>query len=604
MAKRLLLCLAICIAFPLTAAAQNAAGGKKSPEGEQLFKKRCASCHTMFNPVHAPWPTALHHMSRAAILAALEKGIMRTQASGLSRQEMTAIAEFLGEAEATAGAVPDRCPGAPGKLTGPVLWNGWGVDNDNSREQSARTAGLSKAEVPKLKLKWAFGIPGAASAGTEPTLIGERLFFGGGDGVIYSLNAKSGCVEWTYKAPAPPRTPIVIGPEKHLAYFGDTQGSVYALNASTGAMVWKVSLDPHPFTMITGTPKVYEGRLFVPVSSAEEVAPPDPHYACCTFRGSMTALDAKTGKLLWRTYTIPTPPMRTGKNAAGAETFGPSGAAIWCSPTLDPAHHALYVGTGDNYSNPGTAMSDAVVAFNLDTGKILWSRQLTAGDSWNIACESKDKTNCPKNPGKDFDIGASPILRRMANGKRVLVVGQKSGIVYGLDPDRKGAILWQTRIGKGSSLGGVEFGGAAGRTTAYIPLSDYSSDPLSGGGLFALDVATGKKIWHAAPPRPACLKVNGCSAAQEGPATLIPGTILLGSLDGHLRAYDERNGAVIWDFDALRSYKTVNGVKASGGSFSHAGPIAGLGMVFVESGYAINAGIPGNVLLAFSVDGK
>jgi polyvinyl alcohol dehydrogenase (cytochrome) len=291
-------------------------------------------------------------------------------------------------------------------------------------------------------------------------------------------------------------------------------------------------------------------------------------------------------------------------NAVGTRMLGPSGAGVWSSPTIDPDRHALYVGTGDNYSDPASATSDAVMALDLDQGKVLWVKQLTAEDRFNLGCLSEDKSSCPKNPGGDFDIGAPPILRTLQSGKRLLIVGQKSGAAYGLDPDARGTIAWESRIGKGGALGGIEFGGAADDAQVYFPLSDWAPDPKVGGGMFALDIASGKEIWSTAAPEPACLGKPGCSAAQTAPATAMPGVVFSGSLDGHLRAYDEVDGKVLWDFDTARDFRTVNGLSCHGGSISYAGTVVAGGMVFVTSGYSINGGMPGNVLLAFSVDGK
>jgi polyvinyl alcohol dehydrogenase (cytochrome) len=284
--------------------------------------------------------------------------------------------------------------------------------------------------------------------------------------------------------------------------------------------------------------------------------------------------------------------------------FGPSGAAVWNSPTIDPDRHALYVGTGDNYSEPGSATSDAVMAFDLENGKILWVKQLTADDRFNIGCLASDKANCPENPGGDFDIGAPPILRNLGNGKRLLLVGQKSGIAYGLNPDDQGQKVWETRIGKGGVLGGIEFGGAADDKNVYFPLSDWVPDQKGGGGMFAIDIATGKIGWSTPAPQSACGDKPGCSPSQQAPATLISGVVFSGSLDGHLRAYDVTDGKILWDFDTAREFNTVNLVEAHGGSINYAGTVVAGGMVFVAAGYSSNAGMPGNIFLALSEDGK
>lgn len=306
----------------------------------------------------------------------------------------------------------------------------------------------------------------------------------------------------------------------------------------------------------------------------------------------------------WKTYTISAPAAPTSSNAAGVGMLGPSGAGVWSSPTIDPERHALYIGTGDNYSDPSTPGSDAIIAIDLKDGGILWVKQLTAKDRWNIGCMAEDKSNCPPDAGGDFDIGAPPILRTLGSGKRILLVGQKSGVAYGLDPDDFGKTVWESRIGNGGTLGGIEFGGAADDQYVFLPLSDLSPDPKAGGGVFALDVATGQRAWSSPAPQPTCVDKAGCSAAQQGPATLMPGVVFAGSFDGHIRAYDVLDGKILWDFDTAQIFKTVNSVEAQGGSISYSGPVVAGGTLFVTSGYSQTGGMPGNVLLAFSVEGK
>jgi polyvinyl alcohol dehydrogenase (cytochrome) len=574
-------------------------------DGSYLFQTNCTKCHASFNPVRAPWPSALKAMQQSAILAALEKGKMQAMGAALTAEQRAAIAHYLGRPDAAqADAVANACPADAKAMENAPLWNGWGVDLANTRFQPAERAGLTKQGIPRLKVKWAFGYAGATNGGGQPTVIGDRIFVAGGDGRVYSLNLHSGCVYWTFLAAAPVRTAISVSADGKLAYFGDAQTRVYAVETATGAQVWKTEVDEHPFAMITGAPRVYGGKLYVPVSSAEELGGMNPKYPCCSFRGSVSALDAATGKVLWKTYTIDVAAKPTEKNAAGTQMQGPSGAGVWSSPTVDVSRQALYFGTGDNYSEPGTAMSDAVVALDLASGKILWTRQLTAQDRFNVGCMQEDKSSCPKEPGGDFDVGAAPILRALITGGSVLVVGQKSGMAYGLDPDQAGKIVWQTRLGKGGVLGGIEFGGAASDTKVYFPLSDWWVDPKAGGGIFALDLATGTKLWGTPAPEPACVEKAGCSAAQMAPATALSEAVFSGSLDGHIRAYDAVDGTIIWDFDTARSFPTVNGVESHGGSINYAGPVVAGGMVFVTSGYTNNSGMPGNVLLVFTVDGK
>jgi len=574
-------------------------------DGSYLFQKNCAQCHAPFNPVRAPWPATLKVMQRSAILAALESGKMRTMATGLAPEQRAAIANYLGRPDVSQpSAVANACPAGAKAMANTPLWNGWGADLSNSRFQPADKAGLTKGEISRLKVKWAFGYAGATSGGGQPTVIGDRIFVPGGDGRVYSLDLHMGCVYWVFSAAAPVRAAITVSSDGKLAYLGDVQARAYAIETATGKQVWRTDVDEHPFALITGAPRLYGDNLYVPVASAEELGGTNPQYPCCTFRGSMNALDAKTGKVLWKTYTIDSPAKPTEKNAAGTQLLGPSGAGVWSSPTVDPARHALYFGTGDNYSEPGTPMSDSVLALDLDTGKILWARQLTAQDRFNVGCMQEDKSSCPKEPGGDFDVGAPPILRTLISGDPLLVVGQKSGVAYGLDPDHKGKIVWETRIGKGGILGGIEFGGAATDTQVYFPLSDWWVDPHAGGGIFALDVATGTNIWNTPAPEPACVGKPGCSAAQQAPATALEDAVFSGSLDGHIRAYDVLDGKIIWDFDTTASFPTVNGVEAHGGSINYAGTVVANGTVFVTSGYTNNSGMPGNLLLAFTVEGK
>jgi polyvinyl alcohol dehydrogenase (cytochrome) len=362
-----------------------------------------------------------------------------------------------------------------------------------------------------------------------------------------------------------------------------------------------------------------EDRLYVPVSSGEEGAAMDPHYACCTFRGSVVALDAKTGRQLWKTYTIAQEPRPTEKkNKLGKPLWGPSGAGVWSSPTIDTRRNVLYVGTGDAYSEPAVRTTDAILALDLASGKIVWSRQLTEKDAFNTSCLIPPGLNCPETPGPDFDFGSSPILRTLPSGKRALIAAQKSGVVHALDPDQQGEVLWQSRIGKGGVLGGIQWGPAADRDTVYAAVSDFTlqisdpsriqanegfgPDPNAGGGMFALKVATGEKVWDT--PAPGGCKTKGCSPAQSAAVTAIPGVVFSGALDGHLRAYSTKDGKILWDVDTVRDYDTVNLVKAKGGSLDAAGPAVAGGMVFVNSGYGYFNAMPGNVLLAFSVDGK
>jgi polyvinyl alcohol dehydrogenase (cytochrome) len=490
------------------------------------------------------------------------------------------------------------------------------VDTANTRYQDGEQAGFSAADVARLKPKWAFGFPGELSADAQPTIVGGRVFVGTQSGTVYALSAATGCVHWVFRADAAVRAAVTVaridaasGP-RFAAFIGDRSGNVYAIDAASGAQLWKTKVDDFPFARVTGSPTFHDGRLYVGVASGEETAGAVADYECCKFRGSLVALNAATGRQVWKTYTLPEA-RPTTKNKIGTQLWGPSGAPIWSSPAIDTQRKAIYVTTGNNYSSPATPTSDAFVAFDMDTGKLLWSRQMLAGDAWNTSCRLPDQINCTDKEAPDFDFASPPILVALPNGRRALVSGQKSGVVHALDPDREGQILWQQRVGKGGINGGVQWGSAADRSNVYVALSDIGRipvpnsqatlpDPETGGGIFALRLEDGRQVWNT--PATPCRRPR-CSPAQSAPVSAMPGVVFSGSVDGHLRAYSTTTGAILWDTDTVGAHKTVNGVEARGGSLNVAGPAISGGTVIVNSGYVQN-GIPGNVLLAYSVDGK
>ena len=562
---------------------------------EATFQARCATCHSAGNAMGAPLPETLRKMSSKAILAALDTGRMSSIGAAMTAAERETVAR-IGTGE-TATPI-SRCTGSPrpnGHLSN-KQWNGW-ADAANTR--FVKSPGLNRQNAPKLKLKWAFGFPGVTTAFGNPTVADGRVFVGDANGTVYALDARSGCTYWTYSAAAGVRVAPVIGGRS--VYFGDLRGNVYALDIATGALLWKVRADTHPMAVITGSPKLDAGRLYVPVSGRDEsIAATNPTYECCTFRGSVVALDAATGKHVWQTYTIREEPKVTGQNAKGVKIWGPSGAVPWSSPTLDIKARVLYIGTGVNYSNPPTDTSDAIVAFDMDSGRLLWSRQFTSGDSYNFACGAADTTNCPKLPFVDYDFGHSPVLG--ASGKtHILFAGDKGGTVYALDADQQGKLLWKQKIASGGVNGGFMWGGASDEQgVAYIGISDFTAGKAEvGGGLVAFQLKTGEKLWMTPAPKPTCIATPGCSAAQPAPVTVIPGVAFLGSSDGHIRAYETTKGTVIWDFDTAIEFQTINDVKARGGSIISMGPVIAGGMLYITSGYTGN-GMPGNVLLAFS----
>jgi len=584
--------------------------GQPAPavNAQSLFEQNCASCHAAQAVDGTPDRATLNKMTPETIYRAITSGPMRQQAASLMEASRRSIAEYLTGGTlklarfADAKQMPNRCP-AGSRLKDPAsgpAWNGWGTDTSNTRFQTEKTAGLTAAQLPRLALKWAFGFPGASSVFGQPSVAGGRVFLGVDTGFVYALDAASGCAHWSFEAEAGVRTAITIarisGPNVagFAAWFGDMKANVYAVNAETGELIWKVRVEDHPTARITGAPKLFEGRLYVPVASSEEGAGGNPRYPCCTFRGSVVALDAASGRQIWKTYVIPDAPQPTTRSATGVQHFGPAGGGVWSSPTIDPKRRALYATTGDAYTEPAAKTTDSIVAMDLESGKIQWVAQGTENDAWLAGCTAQNPTgNCPEMLGPDHDFSASPILKTLPGGRRILVAGQKSGNVWAYDPDQKGAVVWKTALTSNTTeFGGkIVWGGAADERNAYFGLGT--------GGIAAVQLKEGERKWFTPlDPVPAMAR----HAGQDGPLTAIPGVVFSGGWDGVLRALAASDGHVMWEYNTAREFETVNGVVAKGGSMGAAGPVIVGGTLFTGSGYiGVKNGMPGNVLLAFSI---
>lgn len=571
-------------------------------DGAALFTARCATCHSS-GDVRTPTVASLRQRPPESIVEALTTGVMRQQGSELSAGDRRAVAEYLAGRPIAAAIDPSagRCAApAPFDTSAGTPWGGWGPEPGNARFQPR--PGFTAEQIPRLTLKWAFGFPGASGARGLPTLAGGRVFVGSQGGTVYALDAKSGCIAWSFQAKAGVRSAITIGPGRAgvpaVAYFGDGRSNVYALNADTGALLWSKVVEEHPNAHVTGAPALHANRLYIALSSGEEAQGNNPKYECCTFRGSVVALDAATGALAWKSYTIANEPRPIGKNRSGTTRWGPSGAAIWASPTIDAKRGVLYAATGNMYTEPDQKTGDAVLAFRLTTGELVWSAQLTPNDVFVMGCNQPNAPNCGDDVGPDFDFGNAPMLVSLADGRELIVIGQKSGVGYALDPDRKGAVLWQYRAGDGSPLGGMEFGSAADGQHAYFPVADGNGPHA--GEVHAVRLATGERAWFTPPPALACgTRGRGCTPAILAAISVMPGAVFAGSQDGGLRAYSTADGRVLWEFNTNREFTTVNGVAAKGASMSGGGPVVGGGLVLVGSGYGSLGGRPGNVLLAF-----
>jgi polyvinyl alcohol dehydrogenase (cytochrome) len=576
-------------------------------DGGALFRTYCAICHEGGNS-QAPSRDVLARMSPEQILDAMEKGAMKAQAAERSRAQRHALAEYLsGKPLGTAPAVIPAsafCTNTrfQASLAG-ASWNGWGAGLSNARFQSGDAAGISARDVPNLKLKWAFGLPGATSGGTQPVVAGGRIYVGDAEGDLFALDAKSGCIVWRIEAEAGIRSAITLGERRGglTAYFGDQAANMYAVDAENGKILWKVKVDDHPQAAITAGAALYQGRLYVGVSSREEAKVADPNYPCCIFRGSVLALDAATGKRLWKTYTIDEKPRPGSRNSAGIMIMGPSGAPVWNTPTMDPKRGVFYVGTGNNYSPPATKFSDSVLAVDMATGKIKWHHQYTENDIWNGTCRRPDReaAACPDAESPDVDFSVSPVLVE-GNGRSMLIVGNKSGKVWALDPDHDGQTIWEQQVGEGSSGGGVLWGLSVGDNRVYVPNGFFDAKSADqSGGMAALDLKTGRAIWNT--PNPPCGERKACKPSHAAAVTAIPGAVFSGTMDGQLYAYATETGKILWQLNAVRDYPTVNGVKANGGSMSNSGATVVGGMLYVQSGYSHHGAVlPGNVLLAFA----
>ena len=587
----------------------GAFGAPPVPAGQAIYDRACATCHSEADS-GAPTRNALRAMTPEAILNALVNGKMAQQGSALSDADRRAVSEFLaGRAIGSnpSTVVASKCTASPA-MTDPAKgpsWNGWGNGTSNARY--AKDGGVTAADLPKLKLKWAFGYANVNAARAQPAYAGGRLFVASENAEVHALDPKTGCTHWTFVANSGVRTALVVGPYKtagrsgYAVYFGDMKANAYAVDASTGREIWVRKVDEHPSAAITGAPALSAGRVYVPVQGlSEEGQGGRGGYQCCTFRGSVSALDANTGAVIWKTYTVEESKPRA-KNKDGVQMWGPSGGGIWSSPTVDTQRGFVYVATGNGYSEPSQRTTDAVLALDMKTGAIKWVNQATPNDNWTMGCRAQNPDNpaCPGTLGPDHDFSASPALTR-AGGRDLLVVPQKSGMAFALDPDNEGRTVWQQRIGRGSGLGG-QWGAAADDQNAYIGVSDLQTP--TPGGLRALKLETGEVAWSMEPQTRLCnASQPSCRAAQGGAVTVIPGAVLSGSLDGGMRAYSTKDGSIIWTFDTNRSFDTVNGVMATGGGIEGPGAIVAGGMVFFNSGYGGVLNRPGNVLLAFGTD--
>ena len=600
--------LAVCAALAYAAGLASAETPPAAP-GEAAYQARCAACHTGQGKDMGPALDAMRRMSYGQIRFAVTRGKMREHARGLGREEFAALVAFVAGDSGGDAAEVALC--ADRAITLDATVPGWGFDPANTRFQG--DTAIDAANVGRLELAWAFGLPDVAEGRSHPVVTSDTVFVAAVSGHVFALDRDTGCTKWRHAAGTPLRTPLSLGTagRRDALFFGDVGTTVHAVDALTGAPIWKRQVGLFDASMLTGGIAQHEGTLFVPVSAFGVALARNPEYECCKSHGAVRALDAATGEIRWTTRMTP-PAEKTYRSDVGTQMWGPSGAAVWTTPTVDAQRGRVYVGTGENTSTPATDLSDAIVALDMNTGEIAWSFQATAGDAFNMACGFRRGPSCPKEDGPDFDFGATPVLTRLPDGRDVLVAGQKSGVVHALDAD-DGSVLWQTRLSDGTALGGVHWGIAVSGGLVVVPIADpefpipgYTPRP----GVYALDLPTGEVAWsHAAErgcelegsPRsvgeawPACSFFYGFSAAASATAQLA----LAASLDGTAYAFSLADGRILWSYDTVRPFDTVNGVDAHGGAIDNPGMQVAGDMLFVQSGYALFGQMPGNVLLAF-----
>lgn len=574
----------------------------KTHPGRALFETNCLTCHGG-DVAKAPAAVWLEMMSPDLLLSAMSDGIMKEQSAHLSIEQQTLIAEYISRTSLANYQPPEPpalCTGDAMAFAGPAPEKlGWG--HDTRRFVPGDVAGLESSDVDGLTLKWAYAYPSALRARSQPAIGWNTIFVGSQDGRVYAFDLDTGCTKWTWRAPAEVRTAIVVDPDAERLYFGDVHARVYSLNAKTGEVLWQVKVDDHANATVTGSPSLGDGQLFVPVSSLEVVTAANPEYACCTFAGSVVALDLETGEMQWKTYTVDEQPKKVGETSIGTDVIAPSGAPVWNSPAWDEKRGRIYFGSGENYSSPADTNSDAIFALDTKTGKKIWTTQLTPRDAWNMACVPIIRNeNCPEEDGPDFDFAASPII---AGDDKTLVIGQKSGDVYGLNIET-GEIIWNQRLGRGGTSGGVHFGMASDGETVWVPMNDMDNtggdDLPSGAGLHAVDIATGKVLWSTLAENDFCDGKAFCDPGISSAITAIPGVVFAGHLDGRFRAYDAMTGEVLRTWDTTQNVETLTGTVAHGGSMSGPGPAVFDGHVVLNSGYGLYNHMPGNVLLVYA----
>ena len=483
-------------------------------------------------------------------------------------------------------------------------------DGNNPRHLDAAQAGLTTDDFPKLELAWALAFPDTSGLRAAPVIVGSTLFYSATDsGRVFALDINSGCAKWVYTADSRLRSSIAYSEvdESHVLVFSDSAGMIHNIDARSGERIWIASGQASDNQgMLTGTPVVTGDKVIVPVSGSGVITGGNPNYECCENHGAVTALNLRSGEKLWEYHTMPAAEYTGQVSSTGVKQRGPSGAPIWTTPTVDEKRGQVYVTTGENTSHPTTNTSDAIIALDLETGEAKWVFQALENDMWNFGCSARGP-NCiilEDTNSVDFDFGGPAILVGMPD-RDLLIAGQKSGDLWALDPDT-GSLVWNQRVGEGTALGGNHWGIASNFDRAFMTINDPKGmNGNSRPGIYSYFVGTGEPSWFY-EVQPKCNderseRLRRCESLFGFSATplSVDGAVITGGLDGRLFVFNSESGELIYEYDTVRDYETINGVEGYGGSIDSHSISAGSGMVFVGSGYGQFRQVPGNVLLAF-----
>lgn len=609
--------------------AQAQAPDEPPHPGKAVYDQFCSACHNAPEEGSRAAPVAtLRKMSAQTLTASLTTGVMKPIGDGLDRAQLRAVVSYLAAPEAPVGTAwidDNRCTDKTVDLSAPPAQIGFGVDHDNSRRMTAAQAGLKTADAAKLEVAWTFAMPRTSGLRGSGVVVGSTLFYPAGQaGHILALDTRTGCVKWATQTPSQVRNSLAfgqLGKGGPLGLVGgEASGNLIAIEAATGKILWRADPRHDKTAPLSGSPLIHDGKIIVPISGSDVGAAMRPAYECCKGHGAVAAVDAATGKVLWTWHTMEDAKPLGRTNSAGAAAFGPSGAPVWSSPSVDVKKGVVYASTGENTSPPATKTSDAIVAMDLATGREKWVFQALENDVWNMSCPIGAPVAEGRPPGAncyfakegsvllDHDFGAGPLIFRGKSGKGggdIILGGQKSGDVWALDA-KTGKVLWRRQFGEGTPLGGIHWGIATDGVRVFAPISDPNvPKDKSAAGMHAVDVATGKVAWQwrsepdCAGARARLTTVCGGRHGLSAAPLVIDGALLAGSLDGRLWVFDAATGKVLHMVDtAATTYEPVNKIPGAGGSIDAAGLFAGDGMVFVNSGYASFGQAAGNVLVA------